>query len=65
MSEALIGFNFHFLLFAMAFVGAFVAYVLKPSEFADEIWAPIFASVILWGFLEFIYWTARYLYFSF
>ena len=68
MSEALIGFNFHFLLFAMAWVGAAVWLEVTGNQLeargedrtAGLSARLIFGVVIFWGSLEFLYWTARF-----
>lgn len=62
VSEVLLGFNFHFLLFAMALTGTCVVAFLEPTE---QEFDPIYGTmgIILWaaiwfGILEVFYWFA-------
>ncbi len=66
MSEALIGFNFHFLLFAMAATGAVILAVIidrttpaaSPSKAA---WDTVINAALGFGLLEVCYWALRFL----
>ena len=61
MSEALVGFNFHFLLFALSLTGSCVVTMLDPTtpdyELGQAVLATIINAVIGFAILEFFYWA--------
>ncbi len=70
MSEELLGFNYHFLLFVVVWIGFIVfdkLYVIL-KELEINLWEQFFATLFgaVWFFLtvEVIYWVIRFLYFT-
>ena len=61
-AEQIVGFNFHFLLFALA-LSVTIVIVFLHEQGLESFLHPIYQAIYIFVFFELLYWVIRFLYF--